>query len=125
MKTSDGYIFGGYNPESWISDFVYTETTESYLFSVTDGKGRKPIKCPVRPSRAHFAIKQNGSKYSPGFGEANMSDLFIAYKNLQNSYSNLGNVYKVPKQYCKTNDQFLAGSKKGWDIEEVEVWQVR
>jgi len=92
------------------------------LFSVTDGKGRKPIKCPVRKTKAHLAIKQNEFKYSPGFGEANVADLFIAFKNLANSYSNLGNVYKVPPREDK--DTFLAGRRQDWQIDEVEVWSL-
>jgi hypothetical protein len=48
--------------------------------------------------------------------------LFIAFKNLSNSYSNLGNVYKSPEGYESEN--FLAGKKKDWVIEEVEVWQI-
>ncbi len=107
MKTDDGYIFGGYNPVSWVSDFKYSETDEAYLFSVTDGKGKKPARCPIRKSKVHLAIKQNETKYSPAFGEANISDLFIAFKNLSNSYSNLGNVYKAPSD--ETSDTFLAG----------------
>ena len=55
-----------------------------------------PIKMNVRLTKCDKAIKQNDSHYSPAFGEANVSDLFIAYKNLQNSYSMLGNVYKLP-----------------------------
>ena len=49
----------------------------------------KPQKCPikmkVRLAKCDKAIKQNDSHYSPAFGEANISDLFIAYKNLANS----------------------------------------
>ena len=48
VKANHGYIFGGYNPQSWLSDFSYTDSTEAYLFSVTDGKSRKPIRCPVK-----------------------------------------------------------------------------
>lgn len=51
VKANHGYIFGGYNPESWVSDFSYTKTADSYLFSVTDGMGRKPVKLAVRNSR--------------------------------------------------------------------------
>jgi hypothetical protein len=51
-------------------------------------------------------------KYSPAFGEANISDLFIAFKNLSNSYSMLGNVYKVPDKV--DGEIFLAGKKKDW-----------
>ena len=122
MKTADGHVFGGYNPVSWVSDFAYTETSAAYLFSVTDGKGREPARCPIRKSKTQFAVKQNEAKYSPAFGEANISDLFIAFKNLSNSYSNLGNVYKPPEGY--ESETFLAGKKKDWVIEEVEVWQI-
>jgi hypothetical protein len=34
----------------------------------------------------------------------------------------LGNVYKAPEGY--ESETFLAGKKKDWVIEEVEVWQV-
>ena len=82
VKANQGHIFGGYNPISWKNDFSYSETADAYLFSVTDGQGRKPIRCPIKMSKRQFAIKQNESKYSPAFGEANISDLFIAFKNL-------------------------------------------
>lgn len=120
VKTSSGHIFGGYNPQSWVSDFTYMESDQAYLFSVSDGKDRRPIRCPIKKSKTHLAIKQNDSKYSPGFGEANSSDLFIAFKNLANSYSNLGNVYKSPVQ--EERKSFLAGAEKNWQIEEIEVW---
>ena len=82
VKTNSGHIFGGYNPVSWVSDFTYSATENAYLFSLTDGKSRPPMKCPIRKHRKKFAIKQNEDKYSPAFGEANISDLFIAFKNL-------------------------------------------
>ena len=34
VSANGGYIFGGYNPTSWISDFMYTETDQSYLFQI-------------------------------------------------------------------------------------------
>ena len=110
---------------SWINDFCYSESGDAYLFSVTDGQGRKPVRCPVKEQKKHMAIKQNESKYSPAFGEANVSDLFIAFKNLSNSYSMLGNVYKLPKDADVDDaESFLAGRKKDWQVEEVEVWAV-
>jgi len=99
VKANGGHVFGGYNPTSWVSEFLYSETDQAYLFSVTDGMGRKPVKCPVKSYKKDKAIKQNEKEYSPAFGEANISDLFIAYKNPANSYSMLGNVYKLPKGY--------------------------
>ena len=57
VKANEGHIFGGFNPTSWVSEFLYSETEESYLFSVTDGKGRKPIRCPVKKHKKDKAIK--------------------------------------------------------------------
>ena len=34
VSANGGYIFGGYNPTSWVSDFMYTETDQSYLFQI-------------------------------------------------------------------------------------------
>jgi hypothetical protein len=122
VKANEGHILGGFNPTSWVSEFMYSECDDAYLFSITDGQGRKPIKCPVRPEKKDKAIKQNEKNYSPAFGEANISDLFIAYKNLNNSYSMLGNVYKLPKGY--KSETFLAGKHNDWKIDEIEVWSV-
>ena len=125
VKTNNGHIFGGYNPLSWVSDFSYSPTDQAYLFSLTDGKSRPPVKCPVRKHKKKFAIKQNEDKYSPAFGEANISDLFIAFKNLSNSYSMLGKVYRLPTGVdLKESETFLAGKKKDWVIDEVEIWAV-
>jgi len=124
VKANQGHIFGGYNPVSWVSDFCYAETNEAYLFTITDGQGRKPMRCPIKEQKKHMAIKQNESKFSPAFGEANISDLFVAFKNLSNSYSMVGNVYKLPKSANGDGETFLAGRKKDWQVEEVEVWAV-
>jgi hypothetical protein len=122
VKLEDGHIFGGFNPLSWINDYLYNITLESFLFSITDGKYRLPMKCPIKKDMKKYAIKQNKNEYSPGFGETDKADLFIAFKNLKNSYSNLGNVYKNPEGF--KSDEFLAGRPNNWDINEIEVYAV-
>ena len=122
IKTIEGYVFGGFNPISWVSEYMYNETDNAYLFSLTDGKYRKPLKCPVYKTMKKFAIKQNENDFSPGFGETDNADLFIAFKNLKNSYSRLDNVYKCPKGYRP--NEFLAGKQNDWKIEDVEVYAV-
>ena len=69
-----------------------------------------------------YAIKQNEVMYSPGFGEIDFSDLFISFKNLNKSYSNLGRVYKLPKN--ENGKTFLAGKESDWKIEDVEVYAI-
>lgn len=122
VKLDDNHIFGGFNPLSWINEFMYNQTEDSFLFSVSDGKYRKPVKCPIKKSMTAYAIKQNQSEYSPGFGETDKADLFVAFKNLRNSYSNLGNVYKCPEGF--NPQEFLAGRPNNWNIVEVEVYAV-
>ena len=34
VQANGGFIFGGYNPQSWLSDFMYTEAHDAYLFQV-------------------------------------------------------------------------------------------
>jgi hypothetical protein len=53
--------------------------------SVSDGSYRRPLRYNVRKFLKKLAIKQNESENSPGFGEVNNADLFIAFKNLKNS----------------------------------------
>ena len=122
VKANSYYIFGGYNPIGWKSEFCYSETPDAYLFSVTDHTDRKPTRCPIKKDKVEFAIKQNNGKYSPAFGEANISDLFISFKNLANSYSKLGNVYKMPKDGGQDGETYLAGRKEDWHVHEVEIW---
>lgn len=122
VKTDTGHIFGGFNPISYISEPMYNECEDSFLFSLSNGEEIKPVKCPVKRYMKQHAIKQNEKMYSPGFGEIDSADLFISYKNLNNSYSNLGRVYKAPKN-CDPN-KFLAGRPNKWNVIEVEVYAI-
>lgn len=47
MLANGGYIFGGFNPESWVSEFMYSETDQSYLFSVARPKDSSEDKIRV------------------------------------------------------------------------------
>ena len=124
ITTDTGHIFGGYNPIGWISEYMYNECNDAFLFSITDGSYRKPMRCPIKSSMTKYAIKQNEIDRSPGFGEIDKADLFISFckKTSTNSYSNLGNVYKCPKGYI--DNEFLAGRKNGWKIVDVEMYGI-
>ena len=122
VKTIDGHIFGGYNPRSWVSESMYNECDDSFIFSLSDGKTINPIKCPLKEYKKTMAIYQNEELNSPGWGEVSEADLFISYKNLENSYSNLGRCYKAPKNV--EPNCFLAGKPTHWEIDLVEVYAV-
>ena len=69
-----------------------------------------------------MSIYQNEELNSPRWGEVSEADLFISYKNLENSYSNLGSCYKSPKNV--EPNCFLGGKPVQWDIELVEAYGI-
>ncbi len=81
LNANNGYVFGAFNPTSWVNQYCYSECEEAFLFSLVEPtRKRRPFKCRVKPNQVEFAIKQSEAGFSPGFGEANNCDLFIAYK---------------------------------------------
>ena len=123
VKTATGHIFGGFNSIGFKNISDYELSYENFLFSLSDGQFRKPMRCPIVKQLAEYAIKQSTVEYSPGFGISNEHDLFIAFKKLHNSYSKLGKVYKCPKGFNAKS--FLAGKENFWDITDVEVYQIK
>lgn len=91
---------------SYVPSFCYSETKESFIFSLRRARGISdafgklkdygPFICPVKLKQTKMAIKQSEQDYSPGFGETNKCDLFLAFKNLDMSYCRIGNIYQVP-----------------------------
>eukprot|EP00347_Sterkiella_histriomuscorum_P019889 403339925 len=135
VKANNHYIFGAFNPMSYMSENIYLDSDEAFLFSLTrkqtiirdngfeeHASVFRPVKCEVRQSKSDKAIKLNEENYSPGFGESDISDLFISFKNPKKSYSLLGNVYKLPQGV--KGDTFLAGQPTDWDIHEIEIFSV-
>ena len=128
IKANKHYVFGGFNPQSWMSEQLYLECEDAFIFSLARKKGDNkddgltPYKCQVRSSKVDKAIKLNDENYSPGFGEADISDLFISFKHPSKSYSLLGNTYKVPFGF--KGDTFLAGQATDWEITEIEIFAV-
>ena len=122
VKVDTGHVFGGFCPVDFISEYMYCDTTEAFLFSLTDGKFRKPFRCKVRNGASAKAIKQNEVTHSPSFGETDYADLMIAFKNLKSSYSKLGNTYECPRGYDGL--EFLAGRPTDWNIIDIEIFAV-
>ena len=103
-----------------MAECVYSETDEAFLFSLLRNGVSNAVKCPVRKEKADKAIKLNEMQFSPGFGESDISDLFISFKQPSKSYSLLGNVYRAPRG--ERSDSYLAGKATDWRIHEIEVY---
>ncbi|MEH6538425.1 MAG: HYR domain-containing protein, partial [Psychroserpens sp.] len=121
-RTTDGRIFGGYNEGVWngSQQGYVNNLTNNFLFSVTNQT--KHTQGGQYGGTGSYSI-YNRSDYGPTFGGGH--DLVI-YNNLTNGYSNLGHSYEcVNGTYgstdCRDN---LAGSYNGWQIEEIEVWEL-
>ena len=65
VKSSGGYIFGGYTDVAWRQSGQYKPSTESLLFSLKDHAGVGPVKMPIK-STGHAVVHY--SSYGPFFG---------------------------------------------------------
>ena len=131
VSANKGHVFGAFNPTSWVSQYCYSECDEAFLFSLQEPTNeRKAFKCPLRPYKHEFAIKQSESGFSPGFGEANNCDFFIAFKSPERSYCKLGTVYEPPEDLAKglSSEEvncLLAGKETEWEIDEIEIYSIK
>jgi len=119
-----GHIFGGYCGGSWSSKYKWKpiEAPGSFIFSITDGKGREPRIFFPKKGKSDAAVYYNGN-CGPIFGN---DDLRINLGDLSWSYSNLGlkeGTYEDPNS-TKLEPNFLAGQNQNWKIKEVLVFKV-
>eukprot|EP01080_Neovahlkampfia_damariscottae_P009231 gene9231-1317_t len=126
IKSSNGYIFGAYVPQSWSSAGRYVFNTKTFLFSLENAL-KKPIKLPNNgPHLSNQYSFYDYSSYGPCFGGGH--DLYIAGNgcNTGNSnYSNLGHSFTCPEGQTYGQNgakNFLAGSYN-FTVSEIEVFK--
>ena len=69
MQANKGHIFGGYSPMPWtegLDSNNWKPNDESFLFTLTDNKGREPLRLNVKKDRKDTALFH--SKITFGFG---------------------------------------------------------
>ena len=69
VTLQNGVKFGGYNPSRWTSEGGHKNIPNTFLFSLTDGKGSGPQKWQC--TNQQYAI-YCGSGYGPTFGGGNI-----------------------------------------------------
>ena len=68
IKLKNGHIFGGYAATTWESGGGrYKSSPGSFIFTLTDGKGRNPAKFDLKNQNDQYAICCS-SGYGPTFG---------------------------------------------------------
>ena len=122
IRSSDGFIFGGFADKSWKSSGGWCKSDKAFLFSLkspSDEVG--PTKMSIKHKKCSKAMLHSSSN-GPIFG--NSYDLCIASDANNNSnscsYSILGYTYELPPGQTNT---FLVGSDY-FKVSEIEVFQI-
>eukprot|EP00979_Chaetoceros_neogracilis_P012632 scaffold3389_cov188-Chaetoceros_neogracile.AAC.7 len=119
VKSSAGYIFGGYTDVAWGTNDWYQSSSVSFLYSLKDHAGIGPVKMPIRSDRKGEAVYHTLG-HGPAFGG---SDFHISSNANKNSPSQnyIGNTYELPANCA--NGNFLTGSSQ-FTVSEYEVFLV-
>ncbi len=123
IKTTSNSVFGGFTSAKWTSNGYSTYDSNAFIFSLRrSGNSNKERFNVNNPNYAIFG----SSSYGPIFGDGN--DIYVSGSSNtnENSYSNLGHSYQLPKNinYGSTEARnYLAGSYN-WRTTEIEVYQV-
>eukprot|EP01080_Neovahlkampfia_damariscottae_P010858 gene10858-3477_t len=122
VKSTNGYIFGGYCPLPWSTNGSYQYDKDSFMFSLKNSKNKifKFDQTTINGNSSIYCC----SGYGPTFGGGH--DLYIYTNSNSNtsSYSNFGYNYdsNVIGSYGSTQAQnFLAGSYNFQTV-EIEVY---
>ena len=96
VKSSGGYIFGGYTGVAWGESKSWKTSIASFLFSLKDHAGIGAVKMPIMSNETGYAVCHHSS-YGPCFGSGD--DLRLASNaNAANteSYCDVGKTYQLP-----------------------------
>ena len=112
VQTKDNYKFGAFANRSWDQIGGWRKCKKSYLFSVSDGKLRRPFLCPVKSEAKEICYQALffSEKYGLVFGR---NDLSLDFDNMKNSKSKLGMTYSAVEEF---GEYGLAGKHTDWDV---------
>lgn len=100
-------------------DDNWKQSTESFLFTLTDNKGRQPEKLKIDKSRKSTALFHSRISYAFGSGH----DLSINLIDIKRSESALF-TYQMPKNSTTDAAKYLAGKRENWDVDELEIFVI-
>ncbi|KAJ5078384.1 pep-cterm sorting domain-containing protein [Anaeramoeba ignava] len=136
IKTCDGYIFGGFtevgwskNKEKWITTvgnggFIRDE--HAFIFSLLNPSNSPAQMFPIKKGKEQFAIfwsKNSGPCFGGTFVYGH--DLGISGDKFQKCFTNFGHTYQYSELLLNKGyqaEEFLAGSYRNWQIDEIEIF---
>ena len=118
IKTTSGYVFGGFVISSWKRYGSYIADDAAFIFSLLN-PFNKPVKIEVTTSGyAIYSYYYSG----PTFG--NGHDFYIPDNfNESTSRTSLNNSYKIPGSLNISSNLLLVGSSS-FIVSELEVYQL-
>jgi hypothetical protein len=124
VKTSEGYVFGGYSDRSWGGNTGWKSSNNAFLFSLKCHEGLAPTKMKIKSGQNRQAVYAYSS-CGPSFGGGH--DLCIGVSNsMKQGYTSLNNkYYELPSgasKKCLTG-KHGSGTNK-FQLLEVEVYKV-
>ncbi|CAF3401534.1 unnamed protein product [Rotaria socialis] len=93
IRSSGGYLFGGYAAQSWNSAGSYINAINSFLFLLTNANGSQPTKFPYN-NNGH-ALHGNNA-YGPTFGGGHDLHICNNSNTINGSYCNISHSYTNP-----------------------------
>ncbi|CAD8132293.1 unnamed protein product [Paramecium octaurelia] len=98
----------------------YNNCKDCYIFSLENVYRIPPMKFYPKEECTRYSLFLNHSKI--GFGK-DCKDLLIDFENIKNSSSNLGYSYDVYSEL--DNECILAGRGTNWNIEMIEIFELK
>ena len=117
IRSTGGYIFGGYTDQPWASNGDWVTSSKAFLFVLHCHSGLDPTKMPLKGSsnqHAHY----NCSSYGPTFGAGHDLMLGNNANSGNNSAFSIGNTYQCPAG--QDSSTFLTGGGY-FQVDEMEV----
>lgn len=128
VKSSQGYIFGGYTSEYWDTSDKFISDEKAFLFTFVNSL-EYPMKLSINQNFKNKAIYCS-DKVCPTFGSG--FDLCIANNSntSKQSYTKLGNTYSIPSSFCdlyghnpnNSNINSLFAGTQYFQTVEIEVF---
>ena len=121
IKTTSGYIFGGYTAAAWDSTSGYKADPDAFIFSLVNASA-DPQLIPIIDDENEEAIYCH-AEHGPMFGGGHDIDIWSNSNTSMESYSELGRSYDFSLFDSGTfrAQSFLAGSRNFQTL-EIEVF---
>ena len=117
IKTTSGYIFGGYTAVGWDSTSGYKADPDAFIFSLRNASA-DPQLIPIKSDDLKHAIFCDAG-FGPTFGGGHDIRIWADSNTLTDSYSELGNSYNFKLFDSETvkAQSFLAGTRNFQTLE--------